>query len=139
MIKGVNVCIIYEDKVLTGERMPGPTWGGKLQFPGGRIEEGESSLHAAQREVLEECGLLLEADNLYPMGWSKSRWPHGGYFGCMGYYYPATKREVLAIRNMEPLKNLQWVWLQPIYAHLYRTPCAKLLSAVRKNPHAHLP
>jgi ADP-ribose pyrophosphatase YjhB (NUDIX family) len=38
-------------------------------LPGGGVAAGERPSHAAARELLEECGLELEADQLRPAGW----------------------------------------------------------------------
>lgn len=37
---------------------------GFFEFPGGKIEKGESPLLAAQREILEETGIVLEKSDL---------------------------------------------------------------------------
>jgi A/G-specific adenine glycosylase len=46
------------------QRMPDDIWGGLWEFPGGRIEEGESPEQAAVREIAEETG--WQADTLTP-------------------------------------------------------------------------
>jgi len=38
-------------------------------LPGGGVAAGERPSHAAARELLEECGLDVEADQLRPAGW----------------------------------------------------------------------
>ena len=38
--------------------------GGKLIFPGGKVDKGEAILPAIQRELLEETGILFEEDEL---------------------------------------------------------------------------
>lgn len=38
---------------------------GFFDFPGGRIEEGETSKEAAERELLEETGLIADESNLF--------------------------------------------------------------------------
>lgn len=38
-------------------------------LPGGGVAPGESPSHATARELLEECGLVVRADQLRPAGW----------------------------------------------------------------------
>ena len=35
-----------------------------IEFPAGSIDDGESSLEAAQRELFEECGIVVDQDKL---------------------------------------------------------------------------
>ena len=43
------------------QRLPDDIWGGLWEFPGGRLEEGESPEQAAIREVAEETGWQVDA------------------------------------------------------------------------------
>ena len=45
------------DQWLVGQRAPGRVFGGLWEFPGGRVEPGETPEQAAVREVREETGL----------------------------------------------------------------------------------
>lgn len=46
-----------DGQVLLGQRPEGKPWAGWWEFPGGKIEAGESPLHALQRELHEELGI----------------------------------------------------------------------------------
>jgi len=48
------------DKVLVGQRPPGHTLAGQWEFPGGKIEKGESPEVALKRELQEELGIEAE-------------------------------------------------------------------------------
>ncbi|HEU4709185.1 MAG TPA: Nudix family hydrolase [Methylophilaceae bacterium] len=60
----VAVLLRSDGQVLLGQRPEGKPWAGWWEFPGGKIEEGESPLHALQRELDEELG--TQATEVYP-------------------------------------------------------------------------
>lgn len=53
-----------DGQVLLGQRPEGKPWAGWWEFPGGKIEQGETPFHALQRELHEELG--VEAEIAYP-------------------------------------------------------------------------
>jgi 8-oxo-dGTP diphosphatase len=56
----------HQNQFLIGERPPGVPLAGLWEFPGGKIEPGESPESAAARECLEETGVAVEALFRYP-------------------------------------------------------------------------
>lgn len=57
MIQVVAAVIIKDDKVFLARRAAHKDHAGKWEFPGGKIEQGESPQQALQRELLEELGV----------------------------------------------------------------------------------
>jgi 8-oxo-dGTP diphosphatase len=55
----IAVVIDYEERVLIGLRPVGVALAGYWEFPGGKIEPGETPEDAAKRECLEETGLTV--------------------------------------------------------------------------------
>lgn len=49
-----------EDKIFIARLKPGKYMAGKWEFPGGKLEEGESEESCLQRELLEELGMKVE-------------------------------------------------------------------------------
>lgn len=60
----VAVLLRQDGKVLLGQRPEGKSWAGWWEFPGGKIEDGESAVTALKREVYEELGITAEV--FYP-------------------------------------------------------------------------
>ncbi len=54
-----------EGKIYVQKRLPEGVWGSLWEFPGGRIEEGESPEEAIVREYKEETGFDVEIENKY--------------------------------------------------------------------------
>lgn len=63
----VEVCaavIQYQDKILITLRPEGKRLGGYWEFPGGKIETGESAQNALKRELREELDIEIEVGAL---------------------------------------------------------------------------
>ena len=54
------------DEVLLAQRPEGKRLAGKWEFPGGKVETGESPEGALVRELQEELGIEVEAQDLEP-------------------------------------------------------------------------
>lgn len=61
MIPVVAAVIRRGDTVLLARRPPEKRHGGLWEFPGGKLQEGESAEGAARRELREELDLALDA------------------------------------------------------------------------------
>ncbi len=62
----VAAIILRGDRVLVARRVFGGALGGMWEFPGGKLEEGETEKDALEREFLEEFGATIHA--LRPIG-----------------------------------------------------------------------
>ncbi|MBE0492934.1 MAG: Nudix family hydrolase [Thiomicrospira sp.] len=66
-------CLIKDKQVLIGQRLARQSHAGEWEFPGGKIEPGETPLEALKREFVEETGLITQ-------GWKpliSYPWDHG--------------------------------------------------------------
>lgn len=55
----------HDDRFLVGQRPEGKSLAGLWEFPGGRVEDGETPAEAAVRECREETGLDVEVIGRY--------------------------------------------------------------------------
>jgi 8-oxo-dGTP diphosphatase len=55
-----------ERRILLQQRAPGRAMAGLWEFPGGKVEEGESPEAALARELAEELGIDVEIGSLTP-------------------------------------------------------------------------
>ena len=49
-----------ERRILACRRPPQDVWGGWWEFPGGKIDEGETEKEALRREIIEELGIVVD-------------------------------------------------------------------------------
>jgi 8-oxo-dGTP diphosphatase len=74
MQRSVAGILINQGKVFIAKRGPEGSFGGCWEFPGGKVEEGESDEAAIAREFDEEFGIKIEALKLL----GESVFPHRG-------------------------------------------------------------
>ena len=64
-IKVTAAVIIEDQRVLITQRAAHDAMGEKWEFPGGKIEAGETPRVCLQRELQEELGVMAEIDDLF--------------------------------------------------------------------------
>ena len=62
LIRVVGAAIVKDGKVLCAQRGSGKTLSGYWEFPGGKIEAGETPQQALQREIEEELLCEINVD-----------------------------------------------------------------------------
>ena len=65
MIPVVAGILRREGRILIARRPEGRHMGGKWEFPGGKIEEGETPEEALSRELYEELGIQTRTGHIY--------------------------------------------------------------------------
>lgn len=68
MPRDIAIAVVeHEGRFLIGQRPEGVALAGLWEFPGGKVEAGESPAQAATRECLEETGVAIEVVGEYPL------------------------------------------------------------------------
>ena len=109
------ICISHEDRIAL---VKGAT--GKWSFPKGHMENTETALGCAARELHEETGIHLETANVVPLGYRKFSKEGGGYF-----VYRFTEEPTLVARNSTEITDGGWFSEEEIRA----MPCNKDINS----------
>ncbi|HYO80899.1 MAG TPA: (deoxy)nucleoside triphosphate pyrophosphohydrolase [Bryobacteraceae bacterium] len=62
MIRVAAALIVRDGRILIGQRLAADSHGLKWEFPGGKVERGESAADALARELEEELGIQARID-----------------------------------------------------------------------------
>ncbi len=60
MIAVTAAILVKDEKILIGRRKPGLRYAGKWEFPGGKVEPGETLRDCLKRELSEELDIQVE-------------------------------------------------------------------------------
>lgn len=63
-----------EEQILLAQRPDGKAMAGLWEFPGGKIETGETAEAALVRELREELSIRVEASDLQPIGFASHQY-----------------------------------------------------------------
>ena len=116
----IAIAVIEQDgRYLIGPRPDGVALAGLWEFPGGKVEPGETPQAAAARECLEETGLAVEA--LEPYEVVDHRYAHGHvqlhFFRCR-----------LVNRSQTPDGRFRWVPAAELCAYDFPPANAALVA-----------
>ena len=97
----IAIAIVHRvDSVLVGVRSEEIVLAGMAEFPGGKIQPGESPENAAARDCLEETGIAVRVERLRQR--LQFEYPHGTldlhFFNCVPLEAEAT-----------PINGFRWV------------------------------
>ena len=73
----VAACVLLDGnrRILIAKRPPGRSLAGLWEFPGGKVEPGESPEHALIRELAEELGIETAAADLASLTFASHAYP----------------------------------------------------------------
>ncbi len=115
----------HEGSYLIGQRPPGAPLAGLWEFPGGKVQHGETAAQAAQRECAEEtsldvvvCGEFPAVVYAYPHGQHELR-----FFACRLAYTPQA-----------PRAPYRWVPARELSAYEFPPANAGLIALLTSQP-----
>lgn len=99
-------CALIErgGKVLAARRSPAKSQGGKWEFPGGKLHDGESAQEALVREITEELRVEIEVGEPLPV----STHDYGDFAITLHPF-----RCTLAAGEPDPVEHEEIAWLEP--------------------------
>ncbi len=118
MLLVAAVALIDADgRVLLARRPPGKHLAGLWEFPGGKVQPGETPEAALIRELREELGIDTEASCLAPFTFASHAYPE--FHLLMPLYVCRKWRGIAAAREGQALK-----WVRPAQLPDYPMPPA---------------
>jgi 8-oxo-dGTP diphosphatase len=115
----VAACVLLdgEGRILIAKRPPGCPLAGLWEFPGGKVEAGESPEHALSRELAEELGIEIAADDLAPLTFASHAYPD--FHLLMPLFLCSRWRGALT-----PQEGQELAWIRPAELASYDMPPA---------------
>jgi 8-oxo-dGTP diphosphatase len=115
----VAACVFIDETgaVLLTKRPAGKPLAGLWEFPGGKVEAGETPEHALMRELKEELGVAVSAPGLTPLTFVSHAYPE---FHLLMPVYLCRRWQGDVTAN----EGQELVWVKPEALSAYRMPPA---------------
>jgi len=110
----VAACVLLagDGRLLIAKRPVGRPLAGLWEFPGGKVEGGETPEHASVRELAEELGINIAVGDLAPLTFASHRYPE--FHLLMPLYLCRRWRGTVAAHDGQ---ELQWVRPEELAAY----------------------
>lgn len=106
-----------DNRVLVTSRPQSRSMAGMWEFPGGKIESGETPEQAIKRELKEELGITTFTSCLAPVNFASHNYED---FHLLMPLYVCRKWEGI----LQPLEGQQMKWVRPVDLHHLEMPPA---------------
>ena len=108
-----------EGRILLAQRPAGKSMAGLWEFPGGKIEQGETPERALVRELHEELSIMVDKTSLKPITFASHAYPD--FHLLMPLFSTESWEGELAPREGQTL-----AWVRSSDLHLYPAPAADI-------------
>jgi 8-oxo-dGTP diphosphatase len=110
----VAACVLIDGdgRLLIAKRPEGRPLAGLWEFPGGKVEEGETPEGALVRELAEELGIDIAIADLAPLTFASHSYPE---FHLLMPLYLCRRWRGMA--TAQEGQELQWVWPEELAAY----------------------
>ena len=82
---GAAILMDTHKRFLFAQRPAGKSWEGYLEFPGGKVHEGESPRSGLARELNEELGITVAPEDLKPLTFIEHTYQQEGNILMLAY------------------------------------------------------
>ena len=125
LVIGAVVAVGHRGRWLVLRRPSHGLLGGLWEFPGGKLESGESPVHAARRELREETGLA--AGRLEPLGLIRQEYSH--FRVALHLFRSRSVRGKLRVRD----RRHRWVGLTELRRLPLPRATVKMIPSLRRS------
>ncbi len=126
--KSIGVAVIWNEQrqILIDRRRPGGLMGGLWEFPGGKIEPGETVVECIKREIREELGIEIEVgDRLIVIDYIYSQ-----FSITLNVHHC---QHLTGIPQPIESEEVRWVTLDQLDQYPFPAANIQIINALRKN------
>ncbi|MBD1925237.1 8-oxo-dGTP diphosphatase MutT [Trichocoleus sp. FACHB-90] len=126
--KSIGVAVIWNEQrqILIDRRRPGGLMGGLWEFPGGKIEPGETVVECIKREIKEELGIEIEVgDRLIVIDYTYSK-----FSITLNVHHC---QHLTGIPQPIESEEVRWVTLDQLDQYPFPAANIQIINALRKN------
>ena len=126
--KVIGVAVIRNERgeILIDKRLPGGSFGGLWEFPGGKLEAGETIESCIKREIMEELAIAIEVEK---------------HFATIEYIYSQLMLtlEVYECRHLEGIpqpiecEEIRWVNLEELDRFNFPEANTQIIAKLQGN------